>query len=1071
MSTGLLEDTDRRTNLGGSERERLGLAPAVPIEVEVKGWGVVEFPADTPTDEIKRALDAYFRPGQKAREGERQVQPSVSETQHRSMLDFARKRLADSPVPNLHATAIGLGASVASPIARMFGQGEHADYVNRFSAAYQQAAGERDPEGWVPPIIKRGARGVGQTVPTMIVAGRAGGPLGAIGVASLQEANRAITEGKDAGLTGMDLAKYVASQGVIEAVPALVMQRFGLGGFESIVGREGSTAIGKGLLDGLKRVGIQTVAELTEENVTEFGHNFADFMSGVRPNAMDPNVLRQTAADTTVQSAMGMGLVSSPQIMAATIDRIADLPRAPTSREWAKIVLGDAARHKDAPNRATRQQHHKAAKAAKAASTAGGEPEVTGIQPEGRKKAKAPKGEAFEQFREEYEPFLLYGIYSEERDILEKRYPKWAKAIQATKEELLREEEIGPALDNFDASDRGATGEYGEEAPGFVSLRLRHGRAAGTEVADAIQIVGVEVAEKGQGTFSRLLNTLKTRYKGRPIFVESVGSKHLRDILKQKGFRLVGDQANLDYMWFPRGYRQAAGQSAEPPVSPPAEAEGREEVKQPWEMSREEYDASRAESRGLKFRVDPDYKQTAKADTGAYITSGGQEIVRAPDAPPGSTTHELRHAELIRILGGVIKPGTKLHNKAVRVLKKLVGVGLFTREKTAASRLAGRQPSHAFSSAGEVEECLLQAWTQSELARTRIQKELPELGRAFRDANTEGLYPHRQLIEEAISKGKPVPPEVLADYPDLVPQKPGEEDRLAQAERAASQERPPAVAAPPPTDYSGMTVKELNAEIKRRHLKGLYRKRKAELVAALQRDDRMAAAIARSPETGTQRVTGYHTKLARPSGVIQRSAGKYIALDTPFQPELGDVSEVTIDIDPRKVFDPNGIMEGTNRDKSKDDHQRLVDELNRRSQEITDEIEHRPHYASVQLKSAKLRTEILQEMGYEAEAGWIDGPEDGNRELVVFDKERVVDVSAPRAGSILKAEAEPMLRSAKEAEQENATAQEAQQEADMPWPDSETETHSYATGVPVDRFRPPFLPFPRQSPPRDSGCD
>ena len=56
----------------GPERELAEPSQSArPIEVEVKGWGVVEFPAGTPRDVMQKALRARFRPGQEARDAKR----------------------------------------------------------------------------------------------------------------------------------------------------------------------------------------------------------------------------------------------------------------------------------------------------------------------------------------------------------------------------------------------------------------------------------------------------------------------------------------------------------------------------------------------------------------------------------------------------------------------------------------------------------------------------------------------------------------------------------------------------------------------------------------------------------------------------------------------------------------------------------------------------------------------------------------------------------------------------------------------------------------------------------------
>ncbi|MFH1184711.1 MAG: hypothetical protein V1755_06685 [Chloroflexota bacterium] len=246
--------------------------------------------------------------------------PTAADEERDQMLRYARRRLHEAWFPNLKATGVGLGASVAAPLARLVGQGEAADKINRFSGAYQQAASERDVDGYVPPIIKRGLRGVGTTLPTMVVAGAVAGPYGAIVAAMGQEGDRAITEGRDAGLSGAALTEYAAKQGLIEGIPAAVMQRVGLGGLEQAVGRPGKAAISGGIMGGLKRAGIVTLQEVPEEIITEIGHNVEAAVSGVDPAAANWDRLTQTALDTTVQTLITMGVATSPNVIRSAME-------------------------------------------------------------------------------------------------------------------------------------------------------------------------------------------------------------------------------------------------------------------------------------------------------------------------------------------------------------------------------------------------------------------------------------------------------------------------------------------------------------------------------------------------------------------------------------------------------------------------------------------------------------------------------------------------------------------------------------------------------------------------------
>lgn len=225
--------------------------------------------------------------------------------QEEAQMQQARAKLEGSPLPGFYAHGVQAGARIVSPIARLLGQGAYADTMNRTAARIEQAQREREKGGPIPDVLQSGLRGAGASMVSMFSAGMVGGPVAAIGVASAQEANRAITEGKDAGLTGRDLARYSITQGVVEGVPAAIMQKAGLGGMESLVGKR---AISTGIGDALKKFGVQFTAENIEEQVTEYTHNAVSAFENVDPEALSPENIRQTAYETAVQTTLAMGL-------------------------------------------------------------------------------------------------------------------------------------------------------------------------------------------------------------------------------------------------------------------------------------------------------------------------------------------------------------------------------------------------------------------------------------------------------------------------------------------------------------------------------------------------------------------------------------------------------------------------------------------------------------------------------------------------------------------------------------------------------------------------------------------
>jgi len=261
----------------------------------------------------------------------------------------ATKELGESILPSVKAYAIETGADIVSPIARLFGKGEYADRMNRFAEAVEQVQRQKEKGGIVPDILQSGLRGAGRSLTTMYAAGMVGGPYAAIGTAAGQETNRAITTGRDAGLKGGDLAGYAVTQGVIEGLPATVMQRLGLGGVESAVaGKKSIVAVG--LKEGLKKLGITVGQELPEELVTEIGHNVAAAVAEVDSDALSPESLRQTVAETTVQTLIAAGIGSAPDLVrsvkagrevaiANEIIAAADANETPSRKQWKQWKL------------------------------------------------------------------------------------------------------------------------------------------------------------------------------------------------------------------------------------------------------------------------------------------------------------------------------------------------------------------------------------------------------------------------------------------------------------------------------------------------------------------------------------------------------------------------------------------------------------------------------------------------------------------------------------------------------------------------------------------------------------
>jgi len=112
----------------------------------------------------------------------------------------------------------------------------------------------------------------------------------------------------------------------------------------------------------------------------------------------------------------------------------------------------------------------------------------------------------------------------------------------------------------------------------------------------------------------------------------------------------------------------------------------------------------------------------------------------------------------------------------------------------------------------------------------------------------------------------------------------------------------------------------------------------------------------------------------------QRSAGTYVALDSPWEQPGGKVAKVKVTFEPKNIYDPNGVLDGTDKTKSQKDSDILIDKLN--------QMHEKGKMGQGAKASAEAQTMVLLKLGYDGEAGWIDNI-GGNRELVLFDPDSV----------------------------------------------------------------------------------
>ncbi len=282
----------------------------------------------------------------------------IAETEH--ILKNARRQLKGSWIRDVHSVQQQATFGALSLVQRVTGFGD-ADKSKRIADAFAQASAELDknhPLGWFPEAARGAAVSLAQTVPVALAATAAApsipaaGAYGMIAAATALETNAAITEGRDADLSGAQLAAYAGTQGVIEGAPAAILSKFGLHGLEGMFGKAATKVVSKGVASTMVRFGFQTAVETGENVFTEVGHSVASEIANVSEGALKSENIWNTVKLATAQSLISMGAVGSARAglskaessqMAKTLktqDRVLELAESgdtPSRAEWLKL--------------------------------------------------------------------------------------------------------------------------------------------------------------------------------------------------------------------------------------------------------------------------------------------------------------------------------------------------------------------------------------------------------------------------------------------------------------------------------------------------------------------------------------------------------------------------------------------------------------------------------------------------------------------------------------------------------------------------------------------------------------
>jgi len=143
----------------------------------------------------------------------------------------------------------------------------------------------------------------------------AGLGLGTAGVAlasGIRTGNDAITEGRDAGLEGLELASFAAGQGIIETGMTLAFNKILGPGLEA-AGQPLKAAGKAGMTSTLKKLGIASLAELPEEITIELMSAYQSAAAGVGPE-LTLEQSKEIAIQTTLTTLLSVGAAQGIQV-------------------------------------------------------------------------------------------------------------------------------------------------------------------------------------------------------------------------------------------------------------------------------------------------------------------------------------------------------------------------------------------------------------------------------------------------------------------------------------------------------------------------------------------------------------------------------------------------------------------------------------------------------------------------------------------------------------------------------------------------------------------------------------
>lgn len=245
--------------------------------------------------------------------------------QRMKRVDEVQSRFADDGTGNAFVRETfgalrNTGAAITALTSRLTGNSEAADEVHRktneYDAAQQQARDANDMSPW----LSRQFGGAAQSF--LQAAGTPGGAYSKLAGAGVLTGDQAITTGKDAGLKGAALARYVGTQTALETGIAAISQRFAGPGFESRMA--GEMVAANTMKQLVKNFGSDAFKEgVLEEIPTSLLQDLSSMYEGVSPDMTLEDFVSH-ASDALAQSVLMVGMSHAPNAAA-----IASQPQEP----------------------------------------------------------------------------------------------------------------------------------------------------------------------------------------------------------------------------------------------------------------------------------------------------------------------------------------------------------------------------------------------------------------------------------------------------------------------------------------------------------------------------------------------------------------------------------------------------------------------------------------------------------------------------------------------------------------------------------------------------------------------